>query len=159
MALTKVGVKYSSSQKVRRELIVASTDALVDVHKSTILPGEAWLDIPIETFNAFTTPQEVDTYLQGILGNPTSDYCLIIDGTNTIVSIVRADPIIDDHPDGVIIQDTYAQVGWNYDFENAVVLNPNPAIDGALPGQGAKDGTTSVTIDGVTTTATQGSQS
>lgn len=134
MTVTKVGVVYSIAQCIFREVIVldhaGADDSEFEIHKSNMKDGEGWLDIPLETFNSFD-PNQGDTgntlqvYIASILGNPSDDKCAVIAGdTDLILAVVAADPRIDSHPDGWLIQDDIASAGWTYDFENAVAVPP-----------------------------------
>ncbi len=129
MALTKVCVIYSRDQLVRRELIVCGDDADYDVHWRRMQSGEGWLNIPIEVYNNCSMEtgrwgwDSIDTYIAAILGNPKSDICAIVNGEE-IVAVCAADPRIDQHPEGWIIQDDRALTGLVYDFENATVVLP-----------------------------------
>lgn len=127
MALTKVSVIYSIAQKLRRELLMSKVDDKeIDIHKYRLQPGEGWLDIPLADFQELTFDgyalldgaDSIDGYIARILGCPSSDKCAIIDIDDSVVAVVLADPIIDDHPDGVIIQDDTLVVGDVYDFQS-----------------------------------------
>ena len=124
MALTKVGVVYSKSQYVVRRVIYSdSSDEEVDIHQECLLNGEGWIDIPINVYHSFKSPIEIQSYIaSALLSIPTSDNCAVVDGSNMIIACVRADPIIDDHPDGILICDGPATAGDSYDFENAVII-------------------------------------
>jgi|ERR1035437_6394029 hypothetical protein len=125
MELTNVGIIYSKAQKVRREVIVGGDDPTYRVHKDRLLPGEGWLDCPVEVYQSFTDPNAIDAFLALAIGEATSDSCVVIDNTDKILAVCCADPVIDDHPLGVIIQDDPAQVGDSYDFVNQTVI-PDP---------------------------------
>ena len=124
MALTKVGIIYSLAQLVRRELIKCADDSGYKAHIDRLLPGEGWFEIPIDVYNSFGNPHAIDDYLEASVGAALSDRCAVINGDN-IVAVCCADPAIDRHPDGWIIQDDTAQAGWTYDFVNAVAI-PDP---------------------------------
>lgn len=118
MALTKVGVVYSKTQKVVRRIIMNDTDdSYIDTHKNYInLGGEGWLDIPLDVFNQLISTGTFDSYLENIIGKATSDICAVIDGNDMAVLKIHADPIIDEHPDGVLIQDENAVMGEIYNL-------------------------------------------
>ena len=126
--LTKVGIIYSLAQLQRRELIISDVDdANIDLHKGRMLAGEGWIDCPISIYNSFTDANGLDAWLATVLGEKTSHRCAVIDGETGIVqAVVGADPIIDQHPDGIIIQDDTAQAGWTYDFVNAAAIDTTP---------------------------------
>lgn len=131
MPVTKVGVIYSKAQNLRRSVIVCGNDdSQYEQFKSALHPNEGWLDIPLEDYASFTLdPNDItagayalDAYIAQILGAPpSSDKCAVINGED-IVSVCCADPSIDEHPDGWIIQDDAAQVGGIYDFDNAMAV-------------------------------------
>lgn len=110
MPVTKVGVVYSSAQLVRRRIIKSdSDDADIDIHKATMLPGEAWLEIPLNVYNKFgNTPKDhvtgntLDVHIASILGNPKNDVCVIVSPDGNIVGYCHADPSIDSHPAGTL---------------------------------------------------------
>lgn len=123
MPVTKVGIVYSKSQnRIRRVILSDFDDGHIDRHKNYLLQGEGWLEIPLNTYNALTK-DSIDDHIETLLGGKASSHtCAVIDANNTIIACVCADPVIDDHPDGVIIQEDGAEVGAVYDFENAQVV-------------------------------------
>jgi len=117
MAATKISVVYSVTQNVVRTIISNPVDdSHIDLHKQNLQPNEAWLDIPLEASRNFKSVNDVQSYVAGIIGPPSSDRCLVVAGDDTVLAIIKADPIIDDHPAGVLIQDESADVGIKYDF-------------------------------------------
>ena len=126
MTVTIVGVVYSKSQSLRRKVIKSDTsDTDIRLHKNYCLAGEGWLEIPIDIYNSFRLPQEVDEWVTQALGSsPLSDICAVIDADNNIVAVLCGDPVTDSHPHGVLIQEDEAAVGSTYDFESAQVVKP-----------------------------------
>lgn len=121
--VTIIGVVYSSNQLTPRRVIVSTDgDNHVMAHQNSLMSGEKFLTIPFETFNKFTHPDHLKDHLSGILGPATSDVCAVIDHQDNIVAVVKADPRIDDHLMGHIIQDDDAVSGLKYDLANAKVL-------------------------------------
>lgn len=121
--LTKVGVIYSQAQLVLRELIICGDDDGYAVHQARMLPNEGWLEIPIDLYNSFDMEggryniNSVDVYIASVLGEPLSDRCAVVAGdTDIVLSVICADPYIDDHPAGIIVQDDVAVNGEVYDF-------------------------------------------
>lgn len=115
MAATKVLVVYSISQKIRRRLIVLNHqnahDGEFHHHLVGLLPGEGFFYIPIEVYNAFgnkpadqQSGNTVDHHVASILGNPENDHCALVDSQGNVLSVCCADPLIDKHPDGTLIE-------------------------------------------------------
>lgn len=98
--MTNILVIYSKKQKVRRRLIKCDQ---LDHHKN-IHPGEGWLEIPIEVYDGFKSPNELDDYIALQIGQKQSDRCAIVCHKEGVcLHIIHADPEIDFHPDGKII--------------------------------------------------------
>jgi hypothetical protein len=129
MPITKVGIIYSKSQNLRRKVIIPEVDdSEVDIHKNYLLPGEAWMEIPMDVYTQYDHPTDVDAFVSIQLNSaePMNDWCLVVDANSIILACIPADPIIDDHPLGHIICDAPAMVGDMYNFETAsVVINPD----------------------------------
>ena len=128
--LTKVGIIYSLAQLQRRKLISSDVDdAHIDLHKSDMSSSEGWIDCPLSIYNSFADANGLDAWLATMIGDKTSHRCAVVAGDTGIVqAIIGADPVIDDHPLGFVIQDDTAMLGWNYDFVNAVASDPNPPV-------------------------------
>lgn len=124
MTVTKVGVIYSKAQNRRRSIIKSDiADEHIDIHKNHLLQGERWLEIPLKLYEDFTNPAQIDVYIENVLGAQASSHkCAIINANDIIVGCVCGDPIIDDVPDGVLIQDDDLEVGMTYDFENGKAI-------------------------------------
>ncbi len=112
MPVTKVGCIYSIAQNLRREIIKSDIDdSHIDAHKARMLPGEGWLDIPIDIYNSFgNNPEDhaigntVDAHIASVLGNPKNDVCAIVAPDGSIAGYCNADPAIDTHPAGILKQ-------------------------------------------------------
>lgn len=121
--VTIVGVVYSPNQLTPRRVIVSShSDGHVMAHQNILIAGEQFITIPLDTFNQFTEPTHLDNHLESVLGVASSDVCAVVDCDDNIVVAIKADPRIDDHPAGHIIQDDEAVAGLKYDFVNAEVI-------------------------------------
>lgn len=116
MTITKIAVVYSKKQKVRRRVIVINheggEDAHYDAHKLDLHPGEGWLEIPLDIYRSFQSPHELNDYIALQIGERQSDRCCVvcpIEGT--VKHLIHADPEIDFHPAGKIVQHHTAQIG------------------------------------------------
>lgn len=120
--ITKVGVIYSLSQLVPRivfEFTYDDTEA--EKYKNNIRSGEGWLDVPIEYYDG-AEGSIFRGYISSQIGDPQSDRCAVIYGDGEVITILHADPVIDDHPGGFVIQDNIAMPGDTYDFETGQVI-------------------------------------
>jgi hypothetical protein len=122
--VTIVGVVYSPNQnRVRRVVVSDEHDLHILIHRNMMTHGEQFMVIPKETFDSFTHPNHLHDHVAAVLGSPaTSHTCAVVAADDTIVAAVHADPAIDDHPDGHIIQDDDAVAGLKYDLVNAKVI-------------------------------------
>lgn len=129
MALQTVGVIYSLNQLVRRQTIVPSMDdSELQPFKDMLPDGCGWLDVHISFFYALSV-EEFDEFIATQIGNAHSDRCAVIYGED-VVAVIKADPSVDEHPEGILIQDDTAEVGDTYDFENGVPVKPDvPPVD------------------------------
>lgn len=81
------------------------------------------MEIPLDVYNKFSHPDHIDRHIEKILGAKASSHkCAVVDNNNNIIEVVCADPSIDEHPLGVLIQDDYAVSGAIYDFINSKVI-------------------------------------
>ena len=117
--LTKVGIIYSLAQLQRRRLIISDVDdSHLDLHRTGMASGEGWIDCPLSIYNSFSDANGLDAWLATMIGDKTSHRCTVVAGdTNVVQCIIGADPIIDSHPAGIVIQDDVSMVGDIYDFE------------------------------------------
>lgn len=122
--VTIIGVVYSPNQnRVRRVIVSDEHDLHVLIHRNMMTHGEQFMTIPKETFDGFTHPDHLHAHVATVLGQPaTSHTCAVVDANDMIVASVHADPAIDDHPDGHIIQEDEAVTGLKYDLANARVI-------------------------------------
>lgn len=99
MASTQYIIVYSPNQNARRRVVKPDDDSQIAGHIATHLPGEAYLLVSIDDYNS----QGPDALLLAHTGNPpSSDHCMIIqDGT--CLGHCKADPLIDTHPDGELV--------------------------------------------------------
>lgn len=120
---TIVGIVYSPNQLRRRRVVVSDdADEHVMAHALSMQPGEKFLTIDRDTYAVFNHPDQLDDHIATLLGGPKLDHtCAVVAGDNSIVAVVGADPRIDDHPLGVLIQDEAAETGLTYDLDNAQV--------------------------------------
>lgn len=133
MTVTKVLIVYSAAQKIRRTTIIldhpGADDAEFAYWESTIVPGEIAVYIPLDEYNAMGKSDyselgtSLDQWLAEQIGEPSSDQCAVVDGENGYVSaVVRADPRIDDHPDGFLIQEPELVTGDSYDVDTQTIV-------------------------------------
>lgn len=137
MPSTKVGIVYSKSQGIIRRTIDArqrtiphpdrpgeslriwdkefARDTHLLPHWAGMARGEAWEEIPVEVYDTFRVPLDAHRYL-GLKGIPaiTDRYC-VVSPDGYVKAVVCADPSCGDtHPDGRLIHDLKAVVGWRY---------------------------------------------
>lgn len=101
--MTYILVIYSKNQKVRRRLVKCEHESHYSSHKN-IHPGENFLEIPVEIYDGFKSPNELDDYIASQIGQKQSDRCAVLCHKEGVcLHIINADPEIDFHPDGKII--------------------------------------------------------
>lgn len=143
MAATQVGIIYSSSQKVIRQIIHTrwlgydknrnpipdpnADDSSLDAHKNAMLPGESWATIPISDYDTITSHSGLHTYL-GLTGTPgVSDRC-IVHGNGLVKAVVLGDPQIDTHPLGALVADTTGKAVVGLSVVNGIAQIPAPPV-------------------------------
>ena len=95
MAQTQIVIIYSPNQNQRRTVIIPDDDSQIPIHTANIINGEAVLVGSLVDYQNIGP----DAMLAAYIGQqPTSDRCILIDNTNTVVAVVRADPAIDYQP-------------------------------------------------------------
>jgi hypothetical protein len=105
-----IGIIYSRAQgRVRRIVVETPGFPRVDYTKDHVGPGESVLvivpDKPVG-------PDECQAILNETLGKQhTSDRCAVVDKDGKVVHVVHADPNIDSHPAGTIVQHDTANIG------------------------------------------------
>lgn len=134
MPVTKVLVIYSIAQNVRRTLIKldhpGADDREFAIHEACMVAGEGKLYIPVDVYNAFDSNPvngmlPLDNYIAGIIGSRADDRCAVITGEGDVVAVIAADPRIDDHPHGFLIQERELVAGDVYEFETQSVVTIN----------------------------------
>jgi hypothetical protein len=128
-AITKVGVFYAIGTKlVQRIYIPTTNDSEID--QQFILPGEAVLKVPIETYRSGGP-----VAMQAVVGAPTfSGRCVVVDKiTHQVTAVITADPVLfpaDPSGNAVIASDN-AIIGDTWDGTNFtrryVEINPHAA--------------------------------
>ena len=128
--LTKYLIIYSTDQKVRRAVVKCSDDSNYTAwKKKNSSNGLGWLMVSVAEYNAFNEDEKkigntLDVFVARKLGNPKSDKCVIVYGDGSIKGAICADPRIDAHPAGFLIQDIDAVAGDTFDFETGKVTKP-----------------------------------
>lgn len=99
---SSVGIVYSLSQRKRRRVIIPFDP------KAILQNGEALLQQSIEDYNL----RGPDAAVEDIAGNPLSDRCVLVDPKSlSVISVLHADPQIDIHPQGTLVQHDLADLG------------------------------------------------
>lgn len=93
MAVTQVGIVYSTSLRTIRRVIVPTADSGLDDSK-LLLSGESLYKMPLATYNATGGLPGLQAALAGQVGPAGNDLCAICNGQDQVVGVVRADPAI-----------------------------------------------------------------
>ncbi len=119
-----IAVVYSKAQKVMRRMIVLdhanAKHEDFNPHKETLHEGEGWLEISADRTAKFTSFEDLYTYLASIIGSPENDRCVVVCPEGNVKAVVRADPTIDTHPEGEIIEHSCADKEWKMSKGNWV---------------------------------------
>jgi hypothetical protein len=110
MAFASVGAIYATVSKLLQRIYIPHADDS-EIVQQPIRSGETLLYIPIATFQSGGAQA-----IQAIIGIPTfSGRCAVVDGTNTVIALIIADPAINIDPRGQSIAHDLANMGdtWN----------------------------------------------
>jgi hypothetical protein len=110
MAATKIGVVYGTKNKHIRRIIVPDDDAELN-NPLHVGPGETLATVPVGTSIDHATLAK----LLGTNADPSACRCAVINnGTNKVIDIVMADPLIDNIEGHTMMFHSDAAIGWNY---------------------------------------------
>jgi hypothetical protein len=123
MAQTKVIIIYSPNQNVRRATIVPHDDADIEIHVNNITKGEAVLIGEKLDYDTIGPDAMLSAYTKQ---QPSSDLCVVVDSNGNVCCGIKADPLIDSHPDGEIHQHEKACVGWKKIADQWISPEPDP---------------------------------
>jgi len=106
MALTSVGAFYATVSKLLQRVFIPSVDDS-EIVAQPIAGGETLGIYPLATFQAGGPAA-----IQALIGAPTfSGRCVVVDGTNTVIDSVIADPVLYSDPRGACIASDRATNG------------------------------------------------
>jgi len=106
MALTSVGAFYATVSKLLQRVFIPSVDDS-EIVAQPIAAGETLGIYPLSTFQAGGPPA-----IQALIGAPTfSGRCAVVDGTNTVIDAIIADPVLYSDSRGACIASDKATTG------------------------------------------------
>lgn len=133
MAITRVGIHYSASQQVIRqihhfdrivdpvtgkwrmmtaaEVAAADENKLISHQQRKTKPGEVFTTMPHADYHSINAHQAVHSYLglTGVAG--VTDRHAVVDKTGNVVAVVFGDPAVDIHPAGDLVAHPSAIAG------------------------------------------------
>jgi hypothetical protein len=127
MPVTQVGAIYSTASKLLQRVYIPHADDS-EIAQQHVAPGETLLNVPIATYQT-GGPSAV----QSAIGTPTfSGLCAVVDNTNTVISVIIADPALYTDPAGnLVIPSDLARVGDTWTgtqfMRRYVEINPKAA--------------------------------
>lgn len=107
MAATRYGILASIAQRRRRVLIKYDSDSEARVQPRS---GEVYLEQTVADYNQRGPDAAV---LDHFAAAPLSDRCAVV-AAGAVVQLVLADPLIDVHPLGQLVQAPAANIGDTY---------------------------------------------
>lgn len=90
MAITQVGIVYSTSLRTIRRIIVPDFDSQLNDSK-LLLNGEGLYKMPVANYNASGGMAGLQAALAGQIGPAGNDLCAVCNGQNQVVQVIRAD--------------------------------------------------------------------
>lgn len=93
MAITQVGIVYSTSLRTIRRVIIPDSDSQLNDSR-LLLNGEGLYKMPLASYNAAGGMEGLQTALAGQVGPAGNDLCSVCNGQNQVVEVVRADSSI-----------------------------------------------------------------
>jgi hypothetical protein len=106
MAVTKIGILYSASQRKRRATLVPDDDSQLSLMQRR--NGEVYIEQSVEDYRNFGPDHAVTVHAGG---PPLSDRCAVVDSQENVVAVVGADPAIDEISGHTIVQHFDPHVG------------------------------------------------
>ena len=112
-----IGVVYGTKSGIVRRIICPDDDNELST-PGHLGPGES-----IHQLEGKWDPDEDYTpYIENLLGRiAPSSRCVIINKGGQVINVLVADPEIDSHPDGEVVQHDTACIGW-YQIENGYIV-------------------------------------
>ncbi len=129
MPVTNVGAIYATQSKLLQRVYVPHADDS-EIAQQHVAAGETLLNVPIATY--LTGGQSA---VQAAIGVPTfSGRCAVVDGTNTVVDAITADPVLYVDPRGTVVANDFAILGdtWNGSVFIRRYVEINPKAPTAL---------------------------
>jgi hypothetical protein len=93
MAITQVGIVYSTALRTIRRVIIPNSDAALNDGK-LLLSGESLYKMALATYNAAGGLAGLQAALAGQVGPAGNDLCAVCNGQNQVAGVVRADTSI-----------------------------------------------------------------
>jgi hypothetical protein len=110
MAITSVGAIFSTQSKLLQRIYIPSLEDS-EISAQFVGNGETMTLIPISIHQLGGSAG-----VQAAIGAPTfSGRCAVVDGTNTVIDLIVADPAIYADPRGTTIAHDSAQIGDSWD--------------------------------------------
>ena len=129
MAVTKVGAIYATQSKLLQRVYVPHADD-GEINQQHVGAGETRTTAPLATYQT-GGPSAV----QALIGTPTfSGRCVVIDGTNTVIDVVIADPTLYTDSRGTVVPNDLAIPGdlWTGSVFTRRYVEVNPLAATAL---------------------------
>lgn len=90
MAITQVGIVYSTSLRTIRRVIIPDFDSQLNDSK-LLLNGESLYKMPLANYNSSGGLEGLQAALAGQVGPAGNDLCAVCNGQNQVVEVIRAD--------------------------------------------------------------------
>lgn len=123
MAASSAIIVYATQSKILRYKITADTDAEIQVAQKVFQPqpGESFLVLPGPPYDDQTCKLAIQQ-ATGVV--PPDDRCAVVDGTNTVVAILKADPVLCGFPGQTLVASAIAVLGAAYNPQTKLFTNP-----------------------------------
>lgn len=115
------GIIVGAQSGIVRGVLIPDTDAQLDAREAVLGPGVVMIRADRATY-AGMDPKDIVAAIgpvfpqaRGQGGPKYPARCAVVDAAGNVVNVIAADPLIDTHPDGELIQDDDAGPGWKRD--------------------------------------------
>ncbi len=129
MPVTQVGAIYATTSKLLQRIYIPHADDS-EINQQHVAAGETRTTVPAVTYQ-----QGGAAAVQALIGTPTfSGRCVVVDGTNTVVDAVVADPALYTDSRGTVMAHDHAIPGdaWNGSIFTRRYVEINPLAPTAL---------------------------
>lgn len=113
MPVTQMAVYYGTQSNILRSIVIPDDDT--QLQNLVAPPGVTILIVPLAPSNDTAIRAIIAAHTKRAQLGDNDDRCCVIDGTNTVVSIIKADPVIDTLPNATLILSQVAILGDTWD--------------------------------------------